>query len=140
MIVLDTNVVSELMRAEPDSAVEVWVARRPASTLYFSAVGEAELVFGLAVMPAGKRRDALESRIEAMLRVDFAGRVLPFDSRSARVFAEIAAAGRAVGRPASQFDTQIAAIARSRDMALATRNTRDFSETGVALINPWTTD
>ena len=140
MIVLDTNVVSELMRAEPDPAVEAWVARRPASTLYFSAVGEAELLFGLAVMPAGKRRDALESRIEAMLRVDFAGRVLPFDSRAARVFAETAVAGRAAGRPASQFDTQIAAIARSRDMSLATRNTRDFSQTGVALINPWTTD
>lgn len=80
MIVLDTNVVSELMRPSPNSAVESWIANRPAASLFFSAVGEAELRFGLAIMPAGRRRDALASEIEAMLRDDFADRILPFDS------------------------------------------------------------
>ncbi len=91
-------------------------------------------------MAVGKRRDALESEIDTMLRLDFADRVLPFDSEAARTFAEIAAARRAAGHPTSQFDIQIAAIARSRNMVLATRNTRDFLETGVDLVNPWTAD
>ena len=137
MIVLDTNVVSELMRPMPDPSVEAWLAKRTASTLYFTAVGEAELLFGLAIMPVGKRRDALESEIEAMLRQDFADRVLPFDSDAARAYAEIAASCRAAGHPVSQSDAQIAAIAHVRGMAVATRNVRHFAETGVEFINPW---
>ena len=77
MVVLDTNVVSELMRPAPDPTVEAWVTGRAAATLFFSAVGEAELLYGVAIMSAGQRRDALASEIEAMLREDFAGRVLP---------------------------------------------------------------
>ena len=137
MIVLDTNVVSELMRPSPNPAVGRWVAARPAASLFFSAVGEAELRYGVAILAAGRRRDALASAVEAMLRDDFAGRVLPFDSAAARAHAEIAARCRAAGRPVAQADGQIAAIARSRGMALATRNVRDFEEMGIDLLDPW---
>ena len=137
MVVLDTNVVSELMRPAPDPTVEAWVTGRAAATLFFSAVGEAELLYGVAIMSAGQRRDALASEIEAMLREDFAGRVLPFDSEAARAYAEIAAARRADGRPVSQADVQIASIACSRGMAVATRNVRDFADIGIDIIDPW---
>ncbi|MXW64664.1 MAG: type II toxin-antitoxin system VapC family toxin [Bacteroidetes bacterium SB0662_bin_6] len=137
MILLDTNVVSELMRPSPHPVPEAWVARRAAAGLFFSAVGEAELRYGIAIMPAGRRRDELLSAIEAMLREDFSGRVLPFDSDAARAYAEIAAARRAAGRSASQADVQIAAIARSRGMAVATRNVRDFDGMGIDIIDPW---
>ena len=137
MVVLDTNVVSELMRPAPDPTVEAWVTGRAAATLFFSAVGEAELLYGVAIMSAGQRRDALASEIEAMLREDFAGRVLPFDSEAARAYAEIAAARRADGRPVSQADVQIASIACSRGMAVATRNVRDFADMGIDIIDPW---
>jgi len=137
MIVLDTNVVSELMRPSPSLTVEQWVATRPAASLFFSAVGEAELRYGVAILAAGRRRDALASAVEAMLRDDFAGRILPFDSAAARAYAEIAARCRAAGRPVAQIDGLIAAIARSRGMALATRNVRDFEGMGIELLDPW---
>ena len=88
-------------------------------------------------MPTGRRRDRLASEIEAMIREDFEGRLLPFDSEAARAYAELASARRAAGRPISIADCQIAAIARSRGMAVATRNVRDFTDMGVAVINPW---
>ena len=137
MIVLDTNVVSELMRPLPDSAVERWVAGRAATILFLTAISEAELRFGVAIMPAGQRRDVLESEVEAMLRDDFAGRVLPFDSDAARAYAEVAASCRAAGRPVTQSDGQIAAIARSRGMAVATRNVRHFEGMAVDVVDPW---
>ena len=137
MVVLDTNVVSELMRPAPDPTVEAWVTERAAATLFFSAVGEAELRYGVAVMPAGRRRDVLASEIEGMLREDFAGRILPFDSEAARAYAGIAATRRATGRPVSQADCQIAAIARSRGMAVATRNVRDFVDMEIDIVDPW---
>ncbi len=105
--------------------------------MFLSAVSEAELLYGVAIMPAGQRRDALETEVEAMLREIFAGRVLPFDSDAARAYAEIAASCRAAGRPISQSDGQIAAIARSRGMAVATRNIRHFEDMAVDLIDPW---
>ena len=137
MIVLDTNVVSELLRPSPDRTVEAWVADRPAADLYFSAVGEAELRYGVALLPPGRRRDALASAIEAILREDFDERILPFDSAAARAYAAIAAARRAAGCAASPADCQIAAIARSRRMAVATRNVRDFDDMGIDLLDPW---
>ena len=140
MILLDTNVVSELMRPAPSPAVVSWVTRRDATTLFFSAVAEAELRLGVAIMHPGRRRDEIEAATEAMLREDFAGRILPFDSAAAHAYAAIAAAHRAAGRPVATADMQIAAIARSQDMAVATRNTRDFTGTGVDLTNPWTDD
>lgn len=137
MILLDTNVVSELMRSSPDPAVETWVAGHSVEELFFSAVGEAKLRYGVAVMPTGRRRERLAYEIEAMLHEDFGGRVLPFDSEAARAYAEVASVRRAAGRPAPLADCQIAAIARSQDMAVATRNVRDFTDMGVDLIDPW---
>ena len=137
MILLDTNVVSELMRKSPDPAVEVWVASHTVEDLFFSAVGEAELRYGAALMPVGRRRDTLVSDIETMLRAAFDNRILPFDSGAARAYADIAAARRFAGRPVAPADGQIAAIARAREMAVATRNVRDFSDTGIDVIDPW---
>ena len=137
MILLDTNVVSELMRPHPDSAVETWIAGNPVETLYFSAVGEAELRYGAAVMPPGKRRDRLASDIENVMRAAFGDRILPFDSAAARVYAEIVAARRQAGRTVSMADGQIAAIAYARGMAVATRNVRHFRGMGIDPIDPW---
>ena len=137
MILLDTNILSELMRAAPEAAVEQWLADQPAASVFISAITEAELRYGLALMAPGKRRSALAVEIENMLGEDFSGRILPFDSPAAVAFAEIAAERRQVGRPISQADAQIAAIARSRGAALATRNVPDFEGCGVEIINPW---
>ena len=137
-VLLDTNVVSELLRPLPDRAVESWVAARPAAKLHFSTVGEPELRYGVAILPAGRRRDALALAIEAILREDFEGRILPFDSDAADEYAEIASARRAAGRTVASADCQIAAIARSRGMAVATRNVRDFGDIGVEVVDPWT--
>ena len=137
MFILDTNVVSELMRPTPDPVVASWVAEGATSDLFLTAVTEAELRFGLAVMPTGKRRDGLASALERMLDTGFANRILPFDSAAARAYAEIAASQRRVGRPLPEADCQIAAIARSRGMAVATRNIRDFEDTGIEISDPW---
>ena len=126
-VLLDTNVVSELLRPSPNPAVEGWVAGRQAADLHFSAVSEAELRYGVALLPAGGRRDALALAVEAILREDFEDRVLPFDSEAAREYADIAASRRTAGRPVAPADCQIAAIARSRDLTIATRNVRDFA-------------
>ena len=138
MLVVDTNVLSALMRPTPDTVVASWVAERPTSSLYLTAISEAELRFGLAIMPPGRRRDGLAEGLERMLRSGFANRVLPFDSAAASAYAAIAAARRAMGRPMPEADCQIAAIARSRDMAVVTRNVRDFADAGIEVIDPWT--
>ena len=137
MLILDTNVVSELMRPAPDPAIASWVAERATSSLFLTAVTEAELRFGLAVMPPGKRRDGLATGLERMLETGFANRILPFDSGAARAYAGIAAARRRLGRPIGQADCQIAAIALARGMAIATRNVRDFEDIGIDLFDPW---
>ena len=121
-----------------DTNVAAWVAARPLEDLFFSAVGEAELRYGAAILPEGRRRETLVSDIEAMLRDAFEDRVLPFDSAAARAYAEIAAARRAAGRPVAPADCQIAAIARSRNMAAATRNVRDFADMVIEVVDPWT--
>ncbi len=137
MIVLDTNIVSELLKPAPAPRVEAWLAAQDGASLYFTAVGEAELRHGVAILPASRRRHALSKAIEDMLEEDFRDRILPFDRVAARVYAVIAAERRAAGRPISQFDCQIAAIARAHEAAVATRNTRDYQGCGVALIDPW---
>lgn len=136
-VLLDTNVLSELLRPSPNPAVEGWGAGRQAADLHFSAVGEAELRYGVEVLPAGRRRDALALAIEAILREDFENRVLPFDSAAAREYADIAASRRAAGRPVAPVDCQIAAIARSRDLTIATRNVRHFADMEIELVDPW---
>lgn len=138
MIILDTNVISELLRPEPAKQVERWLAAQDGAQVYFTTIGEAELRHGVAILPAGKRRNALTAAIEGLLDEDFRDRVLPFDRAAALSYASIAAARRAAGRPISQFDCQIAAIALEHKAAVATRNTSDYEGCGVELINPWT--
>lgn len=137
MILLDTNVVSELMRAEPAQIVLDWFGQHDASDLFITAVTEAELRTGVAILPDGQRRHRLQLAIDAMIDQDFQGRVLPFDSLAAKAYAEIAAQRRAVGRPIAEADCQIAAIARATDAPIATRNVKDFDGCGVRVINPW---
>ncbi len=138
MFVLDTNVASELMRPEPMPLVAAWTAERDAQQMYLTAVSEAELRYGVAIMPVGKRRGALEAAMTRWIDLGFIGRILPFDSAAARACAEIAAGRRDAGRPISESDCQIAAICRSRGAVLITRNVRDFKDTGVKVIDPWT--
>ena len=137
MILLDTNVLSEMMRPAPTDAVLRWIAGRPASLLYTTCVTQAEILFGLALLPEGRRRDGLMAAVDLMFVEDFGGRILPFDSAAAQAFASIAADRRWAGRPTGTFDAQIAAIARSRGAVLATRNVTDFQECGLVLVNPW---
>lgn len=138
MIVLDTNVLSELLRPEPARQVEQWLAAQDGATVYFTAIGEAELRHGVAILPAGRRRTSLTTAIDGLLEEDFRDRVLPFDRVAARAYATIAAARRAAGRPISQFNCQIAGIALARGAAVATRNTSDYDGCGIELIDPWT--
>jgi predicted nucleic acid-binding protein len=137
MILVDTNVVSELMRPAPAPAVLAWFATQAAADLFLSAVSEAELRAGAACLPAGRRRDALTAAIDAMVAEDFAGRLLAFDSPAARSYALIAAARRAAGQPIAQADCQIAATAHAHGAAVATRNVADFLGCGIAVIDPW---
>ena len=134
---LDTNVLSELLRAAPEPAVLTWFAQQPAQSLMVSAVTQAEMTLGARLLPKGKRRVALEAALAAMFDEDFAGRVLPFGSAAVPAYAEIVCARREAGRPISQFDAQIAAIARHAGARLATRNVGDFEGCGVVVVNPW---
>lgn len=136
-LLLDTNVLSELLRARPEPAVLAWMARQPAHVLHISAVTQAEMLSGAHLLPAGKRRTALLQALTALFDEDFSSRVWPFDSSAAEPYAEVVTARFRGGRPISQFDAQIAAIARSRRAALVTRNTTDFEGCGVTLIDPW---
>lgn len=136
MIVLDTNVLSEIMREAAEDRVLEWISSQPSASLFTTSLTEAEILYGLAVMPGGKRRKALEDAAEGLF-ADFEGRILAFDSGAARSYAQIASARRRSGRPISLADAQIAAIARSRGAQLASRNTNDFTDCGVALIDPW---
>ena len=136
MVVIDTNVVSELMRPAPEPAVLAWFSRQRSTDLYLTAVSEAELRAGAAILPAGRRRDRLAAEVDAVVREDFAGRVLPFDSAAARAYAAIAASRRSAGRPILEADCQIAAIARARDAAVATHDVADFEHCGIAVIDP----
>lgn len=127
------------MKQVPSAQVLRWLASQPALTLFTTTLTQAEILYGIELLPRGKRRTALQSAVEAMFEEDLGGRLLPFDSDAARVFPGIVAARRALGRPMSQIDAQIAAIARSRRAAVATRNTNDFEDCGVTVLNPWVT-
>ena len=137
MIVVDTNVLSELMRMRPEPAVLRWFGKQSHTELFTTSISQAELFYGLYLLPLGKRRDKLVVEAETIFNVDFADRVLPFEDASARQFAAIAAARRSKGRPISDLDAQIAAIACTHHAAVATRNVRDFENCGIKLVDPW---
>lgn len=137
MIVLDTNVLSELMRLQPSAAVFAWVAGQPRASLYTTSVSKAEILYGIAALPEGQRRMALAAAAAAMFAEDFAGRVLSFDAEAAVDYAEIVASRRREGRPIEGFDAQIAATARVAGAKLATGDVADFAGCGVTLVNPW---
>jgi hypothetical protein len=139
LLILDTNVISETMQPAPSVRVLEWWAQRPSSELFTTTVTVAEILYGIELLPHGRRRASLLEGADRMFGKVFAGQILPFDEEAARVFPVIAAGRRAQGRPIAEFDAQIAAIARSRRAALATRNTGDFEGCGVRLENPWHT-
>jgi toxin FitB len=139
VIILDTNVISELTRPVPAEAVLLWVAARPTSALFTTAVSEAEVRHALAVVPEGRRRAALLAVAEGIFGADLAGRVPAFDRAAAREYAEVRAARRRAGRPATPADARIAAIARAHGAAaVATRNVADFEGLGFEVLDPWT--
>jgi toxin FitB len=137
MFLIDTNVISELMRATPAPSVLSWFSTQDPSSLYLSAVTEAELRTGIAILPAGQRREGLKAALDATIAEDFDGRIMPFDTDAAKTYAEIAADRKSAGRPIADADCQIAAIARAAGMPVITRNTRDFEGCGIDVINPW---
>lgn len=137
MIILDTNVLSELMKARPDTNVSTWVAGKPAVSLFTTTITEAEILYGLALLPAGQRRTGLEQAARALFAEDLGTRIIPFDSTAASEFAALASYRRQLGRPISMADGQIAAIARSRGASLATRDTGDFENCGIDIVDPW---
>lgn len=137
MIVLDTNVLSELLRAAPADVVTRWSRAQPTAGLFTTAICQAEILYGVALLPPGRRRDALGQAVATIFDREFAGRILPFDSAAARIYAGILAGRRQRGHPIGQSDAQIAAIAAARGARLATRNVADFAGCGVAIIDPW---
>ena len=137
MIVLDTNVVSEIIARTPSQKVLEWLRLQRRDTIYTTAITEAEILTGVAVMPQGKRRAELEVATGTLFESHFASRILPFDSEAARIYPRLVAARKRLGRPVTALDAQIGAICAANGAALATRNVRDFEGCGLQLINPW---
>ena len=136
-ILLDTNVLSEILRTSPDPAVLEWFSKQRDDELHVSAVTQAEMLLGVRLLPQGKRRQRLDDAMRGLFDTDFAGRVLPFDAPSVAYYVEVVATRRRAGRPISQFDAQIAAIALQNDASLATRDLGDFEGCGLRLIDPF---
>jgi predicted nucleic acid-binding protein len=137
MIVLDTNVISELWKVVPDPNVRAWIDAQMVETFYLSAITVAELRYGLAAMPKGKRRTIYQERLEREILPVFSGRVLPFDLDASQAYAELMARARAAGKAIGKADGYIAATAAARDLKVATRDTRPFETAGLTVINPW---
>lgn len=137
MIVLDTNVVSELMKPNRSPEVLAWVAQQARKELFTTAVTEAEVFYGIELISKGRRRNQLFADAESMFNEDFVDRILTFDSRAARAYARIVASRRKLGRPIGHADAQIAAIALTYGAAVATRDVDDFAHCDIRVINPW---
>ena len=137
MIILDTNVLSALMSKEPDNSVVGWLDRQPAESIWITTITLFESRFGLALLPAGRRRRSLEAAFDRLLVEDLENRVLDFDSAAANQAATLAAERQAAGRPVDMRDTQIAGIAVARRATIATRNVRHFEGLRVAVVDPW---
>ncbi|HEY5356610.1 MAG TPA: type II toxin-antitoxin system VapC family toxin [Streptosporangiaceae bacterium] len=140
MIVLDTNVISELARIDPEQSVVTWLDSLPAAEVATTAITAAELLYGVARLPDGRRRAALAETIDVLINEDFRGRLEPFDGLAAEQYAAVVVGREKKGRPISTADAQIAAICRVHSATLATRNIGDFTDTGIGLINPWDAD
>jgi predicted nucleic acid-binding protein len=137
VIILDTNVLSEPLRPEPDPRVVEWLDSQHNAALYLTALTVAEVRTGIGILPEGQRKELLHVGFEDRVLPRFYGRILPFEETAATEFAELQVEARSSGRALSPFDGLIAAIARSTRFALATRNTRDFAGYGITLIDPW---
>ncbi|BBO72807.1 ribonuclease VapC [Desulfosarcina widdelii] len=138
MFLLDTNVLSELMRPMPDPRVVQWIDRIPEWDLWISTITVAEIHLNIALLDDGQRKRKLGDLAEQMFREDFEGRILPFDYHAATEYAKVVVHRSRIGRPISVEDAQIAAIARTADLSIATRNTKDFHDIqGIDLSNPW---
>ncbi len=138
MFLLDTNVISELNKPSPSPAVLNWFATTPAQQIYISSVTLCEIEFGLALMPAGKRRAALQSSTQELVRADFEGRCLNLDANCAAAYGQLAAKQQQNGRACSTEDAMIAAIALAHKYVLVTRNTKDFEGmVGLTVVDPW---
>ncbi len=139
MFLLDTNVLSNAMAAHPAPAVAAWIAGQLPKLLFTASICQAEILSGIAILPQGRRRASLETAANAMFRDDFAGRVLPFDSDAAIAYADVFSARRRAGRPAATADLMISAIARTKGASVVTRDIGDFEDSGLTLIDPWST-
>ena len=138
MTILDTNVLSETMAPAPSEAVLGWISnRRGADGIFITTITVAEILYGIEILASGKRRDKLSAQAQGMFTEDFIGHILSFDEPGARAFSQIAAERRALGRLIAEMDAQIAAIARANGALLATRNSADFEDCGIRLVNPW---
>lgn len=137
MIILDTNVLSELMKPIKSEIVRNWAAKQSLMSLFTTTITQAEILYGIALLPTGKRQNELSKAAELMFSEDFTGRVLPFDRDAAVAFANIASQRRRNGTPISQADAQIAAICYTHGATIATRNFSDFEGCGISIINPW---
>jgi predicted nucleic acid-binding protein len=138
MIILDTNVLSALMRAVPEARVVAWLDRQPAESIWITSITLFEARLGLALLPSGRRRQALEVAFGRLLNEDLENRVLDFDTAAATEAASLAAARQKKGRPVDMRDTQIAGITLARRATLATRNVRHFEDLEISIIDPWT--
>lgn len=137
MLILDTNVLSEIMGPRPALEVAAWLARQPDDLLYTTAISQAEVLSGLAIMPEGRRRRELEAAARGIFTEDFEDRILPFDTDATAAYAEIVAARRRTGRPTAPLDLMIAAVAVSHNASVVTHDTKGFEGCGVTLVNPW---
>jgi predicted nucleic acid-binding protein len=137
MILVDTNVVSEIMKIAPSRTVVKWLNNQRSSSLYVSTITIGEIEYGLRILPSGKRRLQLKEKFERFISLAFAQRVLAYDEAAARTYGEVMSLRKEMGRPMSVADGQIAAIARSKGFVVATRNTGDFEDCGVELIDPF---
>ncbi|MBV8931250.1 MAG: type II toxin-antitoxin system VapC family toxin [Kutzneria sp.] len=137
MIILDTNVLSELVRDVPNPQVMAWLDSLPADDIATTAIAIAELLYGVIRLPDGRRKTLLAEAVQTMIDDDFRGRVAPFDTAAAACYAVVVADRERLGRPISVADAQIAAICNTRRATLATRNTKDFVDTGIELLDPW---
>ena len=137
MIVLDTNVISEMMRSHPDAGVTRWYRKRSVRAFFTTSINCAEVLVGIEMMPIGRRRADLAKEARAMFNTEFDGRILSFDQHAAECFAEIVGHRSRLGHPIDALDAQIAAIARAHQMGVATRNVKHFEDCGIDIINPW---